>query len=41
MNFIHHYEFEMKEKNREIKITGLDRLKPLSNHPLATRVLPM
>lgn len=38
MNFIHNYEFEMKEKNREISIIGLENHKPLSKHPLATRV---
>lgn len=38
MNFIHQYEFEMKEKNREVSITGFENHKPLSNHPLATRV---
>lgn len=38
MNFIHHYEYEMKEKNREINIIGFDNHKPLSSHPLATRV---
>lgn len=39
MNFIHHYEFEMKEKNREVVISGFENHKPLSKHPLATRVL--
>lgn len=39
MNFIHHYEYEMKEKNREIKIIGFEKHKPLSNHHLATRIL--
>ncbi|MFN4233893.1 MAG: SulP family inorganic anion transporter [Bacteroidia bacterium] len=39
MNFIHNYEFEMKEKNREVSIIGLENHKPLSKHPLATRVL--
>jgi hypothetical protein len=38
MNFIHHYEFEMKEKEREVNVIGFDNHKPLSSHPLATRV---
>ena len=38
MNFIYNYKFEMKEKNREVSIKGLENHKPLSKHPLATRV---
>ncbi len=39
MNFIHHYEFEMNEQKRDVKLIGFENHKPLSNHPLATRVL--
>lgn len=39
MNFIHHFEYEMKEKNRKINIVGLEKHTALSNHALATRVL--
>jgi MFS superfamily sulfate permease-like transporter len=39
MNFIHQYEYEMKNKNREVSIIGFENHKPLSNHHLATRIL--
>lgn len=38
MNFVHHYEFEMKEHEKDVRLLGLELHKPLSNHPLATRI---
>lgn len=39
MSFIHRYEFEYNEGGGKFEVVGINNHKPLSKHPLATRVL--